>query len=132
MILWRTNHDIHICNLHELRGFDKLIKLVRKGEKELTDLKIVYQLALDVDDKEKENKTGKQLFTSAFSIEVETRSEELYKFIHPRLNASLAMHAVRVRNMNGFELCRLTSQKLDPVNHLLPWAHQRRLARIRI
>ena len=122
MVLWRTNLDIHICNLPEFRGFDKLLKLVRKGEKEPTDLKVVYQLALDVDDKETENKTGKQCFTSAFSIEVETRSEELYKLIHPRLNASMAMHAMRVRNMNGFELYRLTSQKLDLVNNLLHWA----------
>ena len=85
-------------------------------------MQIVDQLALDVDDKEEKDKTGNKYLTSAFSAEVVHRADELYRFIYPRLNAALAMNAMRIRDLNRFELYRFTSQNMDPINKSLPWA----------
>ena len=41
-----------------VRVLDKLLKIVRKEEKEMSDLHVVHQLALDVYDAEKRKKTG--------------------------------------------------------------------------
>ena len=118
-INWRTNLDLHLENFEGYAGFGELLKKVRLHDEENISLEKVDQMAHEVD--EKREKDGlEKFFNKTFVTDARARGEEIFKYIHPKLNVSLTAAATRVLAKNGFELYRLISQKFDPKNKTKP------------
>ena len=131
---WRKKLDLHLENFVEFKGFKQLLARVRnydldpnemdpttkdelnKNGKPETGIQIHMVCSFaELVRKEELDTTKRNLFEN-FAAEVHQRADELYRFLHAILSKKMIMHASRIKDLNGFELYRLVSQKMDPCN----------------